>query len=89
MKIDVLAAIKDAAKALPRSYDVRPIHHALCDAGCAVSELIDADRELDAANASIRYNNPPGTVLSADDPKVLRLTRAESVRADILKRLAP
>ena len=45
----VLDAIKAAAKALPVSHEVRPIHHALCDAGAAVAELIAATKQYMAA----------------------------------------
>ena len=46
-RVDVLAAIKAAALALPVSRELRPIHHALCDAGEAAVNLIKALRRAE------------------------------------------
>ena len=47
-------------------------------------ELIEADREYDAAHAEINKSYPPGSVLVGDSPLLRRLMAAEQRRSSAI-----
>lgn len=80
---DVLLEIRSTAQFLADD-GWRERAEALRAAGAAVTELIEADKDLDAANAALRRAHPPGTNLSVRHPLVVRVVRAERRRTTAL-----
>ena len=53
----------------------------------AVAELVEADRECDAADTAVHALGPPGTRLSTGHPAVVRLEKAILRRRAALARI--
>jgi hypothetical protein len=86
---DVLKQIADSFRTA--GFDVTRIEFGevaatrFAEALASAAELIEADHEVDAAQAAIREKHKPGDVVPLDDPMVVRIVEAEARRAAALK----